>query len=136
MVVTVISVAAASGVLLYASSTRQGDTLSRYGGVTDLTYQGTVISFTFVSGTNIRLSSAAIPYTANNHALSEQMYQTPQMPIGGRPLYELTRGENLTISFDGIPAGSLLLNIDIEVNASVGSGQMLLHYLIPRLEAS
>ena len=114
----------------------QNEELSSYGQVTDLTYQATTISMVFTSDTSISLYSASISYTANNHAVSEQSYQTPQMPLGPQPFYNLTKGDTLTIAFSNVPAGSLLLNIDVQVNASLGAHQMLLSYEIPQLETN
>jgi len=95
-----------------------------------------MISIAFEANTGISLYSASIAYTANNHAISQQSYQTPQMPLGPQSVYKLTSGETLTMGFSDIPAGSLLLNIDIQVNASIGSRQMLLSYDIPQLETN
>lgn len=110
--------------------------LTSYGTITDLTYEGTMISMIFTSNTGISLYSASIAYTANNHASSQQSYQTPQAPLGAQPVYALTKGETVTITFGNIPAGSLLLNIEVEVNASLGGHQMLISYEIPRLETN
>ena len=133
--VLVLALAAVFAILsLQAGQQERSDFLSSYGGVTNLTYQGTTLSLIFTSNTSISLYSAAISYTANNHANSEQSYQTTQMPLGTRPVYTLARGGTLTMKFSNIPAGSLLLNIDVQVNATVGSHHMLLTYEIPRLE--
>lgn len=132
-------IVAIAGVYIFYLQPRapgQHDELSSYGKVADLTYQGTMISIVFTSNTAVSLYSASISYTANNHANSEQSYQTPQMPLGPQSVYNLTRGGSLTIAFGNIPAGSLLLNITVQVNATVGTGQTLLSYEIPQLETN
>lgn len=138
VVVVVLLGLFATSYALYLRPKVQGpaDDLTTYGKITELTYQGTVISVVFRSDTKISLYSASISYTASNHQTSEQSYQTSQMPLGGQPSYQLTKGDALTISFDDMPAGSLLLNIGIQVNASVGARYLMLTYEIPQLETN
>ena len=83
--VLAVSLAGVSAYFYLRPSQQQSDMLTTYGRVTDLDYQGTMISMVFVSGTDISLYSASIAYTANNHAVSQQSYQTPLMPIGSQP---------------------------------------------------
>lgn len=136
LVTTLVLVAAAYAVYTLDPRHGQNSVLGSYGDVKDLTYQGTTLSMVFTADTTLSLFSASISYTASNHQTSEQSYQTAQMPLGTQPSYPLTKGDVLKISFGDIPAGSLLLNIDVQVNASIGKHFVLLSYEVPQLETN
>jgi len=136
-VTTLVVLSAVVVATLQSDQEAQEHSLTHYGHVTALNYLGTTLSLSFTASADISLYTAAISYTANNHADSEQSYSTPQMPLGPSPAYTLEAGESLNMTFRDIPAGSLLLDVVIQVNATVGAQRnTVLSYEISSLETN
>jgi hypothetical protein len=135
-VAAIVIVAGLSAYLFYLQPKPMSHNLTAYGRVTDVNYQGTSVSMVFVSNTEISMYSSAISYTANNFANSGQFYQRNQTSLGPQPVYTLSKGDNITFSYDDFPASSNLLNIEIQVNATIGGHTTLLDYEIAKLDTN
>jgi hypothetical protein len=51
-------------------------------------------------------------------------------------VYTLSKGDNITLSYDNFPASSNLLNIQIQVNATISGHAILLDYQIAKLDTN